>query len=126
MLSAVQPILDELVKDKNNRLYVEGLAAIDQLSEDDLSQYGTGSRFDHSTGAVVSECQKLLSVYVDVPIINETLEALVQPIRGNGPRRNNRAFFNFGLMDLAPRPAGKRLIKIDSMIMRHSETSGRE
>lgn len=75
----VAEAVETLGKDENNRLYAEGLDAIDELSLRTLSKFGAGSLHKHSDKSVVAACDKLLEQYREVPLIGEMLEALQKP-----------------------------------------------
>ncbi|QBG47000.1 hypothetical protein EGM51_06180 [Verrucomicrobia bacterium S94] len=77
--AALDAVISELGQAPENALYVEGLADIDNLSLNKLSKYGQGSLYDHSNGAVESECEKLLRKYEGVPVIEDALKAIGSP-----------------------------------------------
>lgn len=75
---SVKTLTTELSKDQNNQLYVDGLKAIDELSLDHLSKFGTGSKMRFNDSELASDCRKLLKRYAGVPIIDETLNAMMK------------------------------------------------
>lgn len=77
--AAVDELVRTLGNDENNRLYAEGINAIDELSLKTLSKFGAGSLHKHSDKSIVAACDKLLEQHKDVPLIGETLEALQKP-----------------------------------------------
>jgi len=77
--AAVDELVQTLGKDETNRLYAEGLAAIDEFSLNTLSKFGEGALRKHSDQSVVAACDKLLERYKDVPLIGATLAALRKP-----------------------------------------------
>ena len=77
--AAVVGLVDELKKNEINRLYVEGLTAIDQLSLDTLSRFNRSEGHGHCNKSVVSACNDLLMKYNGVPFVEEILEALKKP-----------------------------------------------
>ncbi|SHK07516.1 SLA1 homology domain 1, SHD1 [Rubritalea squalenifaciens DSM 18772] len=74
--AAIESISDELGKEKTNVLYYEALQDINDLSEDVLSGFGSGSKMKHSDPKVIKAVDKLLKKYTGVPIIEDTLKAI--------------------------------------------------
>lgn len=74
----VESNIKELRADPNNQLYVDGLEALDQFSVKKLSTYGEGALMNHTDGGVTSGCRKLLKTYDGVPVIGETLHAMMK------------------------------------------------
>lgn len=77
--AAVDELVQTLGKDESNRLYAEGLAAIDEFSLKTLSKFGAGSLHKHCDKSIVAACDKLLVQYKDAPLIGKTLESLRKP-----------------------------------------------
>jgi hypothetical protein len=77
----VKDLSAELGAAEVNRLYVEGLTEIDELSLKKLSNFGTGALHNHCDKSIAAECDTLLVKYKGVPLIEETLEALRMPTK---------------------------------------------
>lgn len=88
MTGANRPILDaliaELEKNRTNVLYHEGLLEIDELSEDEMAEFGEGggSSMNHADPKVTRKAEELLEKYRGVPFIEATLEAIASPTVG--------------------------------------------
>ncbi|MEM8955489.1 MAG: hypothetical protein AAGD22_15150 [Verrucomicrobiota bacterium] len=75
----VQELVAELGADEINRKYVEGLAALDEFSEDQFSGVSTGSLMGHSTTSIQRAAEELAEKYAGIPHIEETAIALGKP-----------------------------------------------
>ena len=67
---------------EKNRLYHEGLAVIDKISEDAFADLGGGSLFNHSCEKGNKMVQRELPRFAGVPVIEETLKAMAMPTVG--------------------------------------------
>lgn len=77
--SIVEELVQALGKDNTNRLYVEGLTAMDELSLKKISKFGSGSLHNHCDKSVVAACDELLRKYKEVPLVGEALESIRRP-----------------------------------------------
>lgn len=65
--AAVETLVRELSADPLNVQFLEGLKALDELSEDELSKLGGSTRKGHVSPTVNKEAQKLIEKYPGVP-----------------------------------------------------------
>lgn len=81
-LALADALIDELGKEETNRLYHEGLAVIDEISEDALADLSGGSLFSHTCKEAKSDAEKALDRFAGVPVIEDTLKAIASPTVG--------------------------------------------
>lgn len=74
----VDALMSELGQDQNNVLYVEGLDALDELSQREMSDVTTGSKMRYVDDSLASECRELLERYSGVPVIDDILNAMME------------------------------------------------
>lgn len=79
--AAVESLARELSADPLNVQFLEGLKALDELSEDELSQLGGSSRKGHESPKVNKVAQKLIEKYPGVPELGPIFENLQQKCR---------------------------------------------
>lgn len=74
--AAVETLARELSGDPLNVQFLEGLKALDELSEDELSKLGGSSQKGHVSPKVNKEAQKLMEKYPGVPELGPIFENL--------------------------------------------------
>jgi hypothetical protein len=78
--SIVERLASELEADEKNKLYHEGLEALDSISKKGLSEITGGTKNKHPTPAnVIKMINKELPKFIGVPVIEETLKAILKP-----------------------------------------------
>ena len=77
-IKRVDDLVDELGQEQANRLFVEGLRALDELSEEYLADFGGGSTMNYLDSTLASDCEDLLKHYSGVPVIEETLREMMK------------------------------------------------
>jgi hypothetical protein len=83
----LDPIIEELGADEKNRLYVEGLNELDQLSLSELAGVTDGSKMDYTDSSLAAVCQPLMIKYAGTPYIPEVLEALCRETGNLNPKK---------------------------------------
>lgn len=78
----VDAIVAELGAKQENALYHEGLALIDEISEDDFAGLAGGSLFGHTCEKAKRTAEKELERFSGVPVIEDTLKAIASPTAG--------------------------------------------
>jgi hypothetical protein len=75
-LTQLDPLLGELDKDEQNRLYAKGLNDLDQLSRSYLSTITRESKLNFNDAALIAKCESLMQTYKNTPAIKDALQAL--------------------------------------------------
>lgn len=77
--SVVGSIASELAKKPVCVSYADGIEEISKFSEKNYVDFGTGSKFEHTTPKLMSSAEKLSKRFAGVPMIAEIAEALGKP-----------------------------------------------
>ncbi len=75
----LDPLFEQLNQSEQNRLYVNGLDALDRLSLSFLSTVTRESRLNYKDDALTVACIPLLQTYQHTPVIKDALLALCTP-----------------------------------------------
>lgn len=75
-LTKLDPLFEFLDINEQNKLYVKGLDALDQLSQSYLAKITRESKLNFKDPALSAECEPLLQTYKNTPVIKDALEAL--------------------------------------------------
>lgn len=77
--SIVEKLLKDLSTNEQNKLYYEGLEELDKISKKGLSDITGGTKNKHSTPAnVIRMINKQMPRFLGVPVIEETLKAILK------------------------------------------------
>jgi hypothetical protein len=78
--SIVEKLLEELETNEKNKLYYEGLELLDKISKKGLSGITGGTKKQPPTPSdVVRMINKEMTRFIGVPVIEETLKAILKP-----------------------------------------------
>jgi hypothetical protein len=78
--SIVEKLLQELNSNDKNRLYYEGLAVLDEISKKGLADITGGTKNKHTTPSnVIRMINKEMPRFIGVPVIEETMKAILKP-----------------------------------------------
>jgi len=85
----LEPIATALSADSTNQNYVDGLAALDSLSDDVFAEFGEGggSKMGHSTAKTESAAKAIQEQFTGTPEIEELAKALQEPTVKAGKKK---------------------------------------